>query len=596
MQNSDFMPAVALFLSQHTLVRCEQQDYVYDAGLYYVQDGEWLESEVQKFLDVYGYSFNAANEAAMVRMVRNSAYQAGGVQPPFYLGTRQRADVIVMRNGVLTIAGDGSVCLNPHDPDLFAVCGVPYDYTPTATCPKWEAHVAWMVSGRMDEVRLLRQYCAWAFVAHRLKLEKIMCLYGHTGNNGKSTFLNVVQQVYGESACSAVGLEAFNSAGDFRLWPTLWKIANFSMDAKVEAIRSVAALNCYISSDPITINRKNLSQITLRPTTVLWMASNLKPIWPDSTGAVWRRTLPIECEQSPVEINPKLEDELLAEAPGILNWMLGALPELLQKRAFDIPTSVIDRVAILKSQVNASRQFIAEKLERGTASDFVAADQLRGLFKTWCEINGYRVESIQVMISEMQHMLGSKHSRPSINGVRTRCWPGVKWKPEEQMQAVRFSRDADQGERIRELENRQIILTGQHNEIVNQTAELIDAKTQLEKENQQLRAAQQQRDTAMAALRDELCKAKAGQVWPEERAEMAEQISKQAAVIGRQQSQITAMRTKARILKGKSDKTKPAINAPVPVRNTPEPEPEPVDPAEKAAFDKLMRELEGDDE
>ena len=231
-------------------------------------------------------------------------------------------------------------------------------------------------------------------MATRLRLERILWLCG-PGRNGKSTFLKIARYAIGESATSAVGLEAFSGGENFRLWPTLNKLANFCNDAHVRKTSNPASLNSFVSGDPFTVNRKFREQLTVEPATVCFFASNPMPLYSDASDAFWRRLLLFHCRQrlTDEQADPGLVDDLKAEAPGILNWMLAAIPHLLAQRRFDVPESVRENVEALKSEVNAARQFIREKIQAGDAQrDWIVRDQLMGMFHAWCVANGFRQE------------------------------------------------------------------------------------------------------------------------------------------------------------------------------------------------------------
>ena len=68
--------------------------------------------------------------------------------------------------------------------------------------------------------------------------------------------------------------------------------------------------------------------MTVEPTVACFFASNQEPLFDDAADAWWRRLLLVRCDRRPDEaaVNPGLIDELKAEAPGILNWMLAAVP------------------------------------------------------------------------------------------------------------------------------------------------------------------------------------------------------------------------------------------------------------------------------
>jgi len=413
MSEQEFPSAAVLaetFVSRSHVAWFAEDVYVfnYASGVYEKKSREWLEHVVLLFLkeSVGAQNVSAALVTGVCRAIKNSVYLDEHHHPPLWIATQKRADVFVTGNGIVSIeaiANGTSPVLRPHTPDLFAVCGVPYKFDFAAQCPKWLEFVRWMVAGNEGEVRLIQQFCAWVFIAIWLKLEKILWLCG-PGGNGKSTFLLIIRWVLGEGATSAVGLDAFQGGSTFRLWPTVYRLANFCLDAVVKKKSDVATLNSFVSGDCFTINRKFREQLTIEPSTVCFFASNQLPLLDDPSDAFWRRLLLIRCEQrlSEEQINPTLISELKKEAPGILNWMLAALPGLMERRRFEIPESVRRNVENLKAEVNSVRQFLNEKVEAGDRLDFMSRDRFMEAYGQWCRLNLVKEEAFDVVKQEMR--------------------------------------------------------------------------------------------------------------------------------------------------------------------------------------------------
>lgn len=478
------------FLISHRLVAYQEDVYAYNpaTGLYERAERAWLAHAVTQFLtEEIGSALVGSDYVADVgRSVRDLAYLDGNRQPPFRLDRADQADVIVAANGVVDLAPlitGGAPALGPHTPDLLAVAGVPYPYDPAAGCPQWLEFLDWMLGGNAGEVELIRQFTAWVFVARRLKLERVLWFCG-PGGNGKSTAMRVLRYVIGDAATSAVGLEAFSGGEHFKLWPALHKLANFACDADVRRKASVAGLNSFVSGDPFTVNRKFREQLTVEPTTVCFFASNTAPLLPDASDAWWRRVLLIACNRRPAEgdVDPHLLDRLKAEAPGILNWALAAVPGLLARGRFDIPDSVRANVAALKLQVNAARMFLAEKVEAGSAdNDFIARDQLMAVFEGWCRDNGYREDDLSVVKEEVRRTFGAELTRlrrggPTERGrERVRGWAGVRWREDEELQPPRplselFRHQREQHRKVEEQQQEEAIKRGR---VIREQGELI---------------------------------------------------------------------------------------------------------------------------
>ncbi len=412
-------------------VVCYAEDvYEYARGLWTRRSEQWLCNKVQRLAKRYELAYTWRDIEGVAKLVQTSAYLDESVQPPFWRSSGKNADVIVTANCILELDVRGWVKCRSHDSDLFALAGVPFLYNPTAACPDWEAFVLWMVGGDEEQARLLQQFCAWSLIIPRLPLEYMLWMVG-SGNNGKSTFLKIVNYVLGEDSTTALKIDAFSGASDFRLWPVLHKLAVFCAEADPDKLRSVANLNSFVSHDPISVNRKMQKQVTVRPYTACFFASNQLPIVDDASDAFWRRLLLIKCEQKPSEPDPTLEDRLKTEASGILNWLLEPIPLLIHQKRFDVPLVVRQNVAGCHAEVNAARQFISEKLERGDEKDFIPGDQLLGLFAAWCSVNGYRQEKLPVLKAEMLRCLGSEYARVRRGLKRGRYWLRVRWQEDE---------------------------------------------------------------------------------------------------------------------------------------------------------------------
>jgi P4 family phage/plasmid primase-like protien len=436
------------FVSQSQIAWFAESVYVYNhsSGVYEKKSRQWLEHVVLRFLiNVLGtQNVEAALVSNVCRAIKNWVYLDEQHHPPFWIESKRRAEVFVTGNGIVSIeavAAGASDVLLPHTHDLFAVCGVPYPYQPDAGCPRWLEFLHWMVGGNEGEVRLIQQFCAWVFIAFRLKFEKLLWFSG-PGGNGKSTLLQIIRWVLGEGATSAVGLDAFQGGSTFRLWPTVHRLANFCLDAVVKKKSDVAALNSFVSGDCFTINRKFREQLTIEPSTACFVASNPLPLLDDPSDAFWRRLLLIRCDQrlTDEQINPTLISELKEEAPGILNWMLAALPGLMERRRFEIPESVRRNVENLKAEVNSVRQFLAEKVEAGEKSAFMSRDQFMELYGQWCKLNLLPEETFDVVKQEVRRAFGAEPTRvrrgdirkTGIGRDRVRGWVGIRWQEGEE--------------------------------------------------------------------------------------------------------------------------------------------------------------------
>jgi putative DNA primase/helicase len=415
----------------------EQEIYEYlpDTGIHDRRSSAWLQAKVLNRLssDFEGLSVTSALVNNVCSLVKGLSFTSEGIPPPFWISSRTPANVLVLRNGILRLdlgCSGGAWKLDPFDPNLFEVAALPYAYDPKATCPLWIEKLTWTAGGDRGIVEMIRQFTATALIVPRLKLEKFLWLVGG-GRNGKSTVFGALRNVLGDKSTSALGLNAFSGAHNFRLAPILHRRANFCADASVDRRADVASLNAFVSGDPIALNRKYREHVVVEPSTVLFFASNADPLVSDPSDAFWRRLLLVRCDQKlrDDEVDPTLIDDLKAEAPGILNWLLEAIPGIIKAKAIDVPEKVRRDVAELKAQVNGFRIFAAEELEAAGPESCVTRDELMAEFEMWATRNHLRKDDLVVVRQEMKRIFGSAlhRRRKGDGGKRVPVWSGVRW-------------------------------------------------------------------------------------------------------------------------------------------------------------------------
>jgi len=421
--------------AQH--LRCYQEDlyrFEPERGVYLkLEDGavrNLLLAEIEEALPADKVTAGRTNN--LLTLVEDRTFLRGDVDPPFHIESMQPLRVIVCRNGVIHLdrgMTDGRWALEPHSPDIFALGAVDYAYDPTATCPKFDALLLHVCNGDPEVARMIIEFTASVFARHEIAFEAVLWLTGR-GRDGKSTVFRTLRRVIGESVTSAVGLEAFTAGNTFRTWPLLHKVANFASDAVINDRSNFAALNAWVSRDPVTINRKFRESVTVVPKAVLFFASNAEPVANDPSDAFWRRLRLVKClhQVDEKDVNPRLSEELFEEAPGILNKVLASLPVIERAKAIVMPEAVRQNVFELRTRVGSFREFASEELERGTEKDFVYRDDTISQYRSWALQKNLVVEDLRRIRSEMERLFGSRDRRRRVgkNKCRVYVWSGVR--------------------------------------------------------------------------------------------------------------------------------------------------------------------------
>lgn len=87
------------------------------------------------------------------------------------------------------------------------------------------------------------------------------------------------------------------------------------------------------------------------------------------------------------------EAKLMAELPGILNWAVAGLQNLLRRGKFDVPPSSHQAIESYRLNSDPVRQFLLELSDEAAMYNFkagVRSSDLYQRYRTWATENGYQ--------------------------------------------------------------------------------------------------------------------------------------------------------------------------------------------------------------
>lgn len=268
-----------------------------------------------------------------------------------------------MPNFTLELKADGSVVAREHrKEDLFFYC-LPYPYNPQADCPQWHAFLD-RVLPELFAQKLLAEYFGYSLMrSHRF--EKMLWLVG-PGQNGKSTVLEVLESLLGSENVSNLSLDQLTNDQIMRS-AFEHKLLNISSETGDKINASVMKRIC--TGEAITVEQKYVNPHETTSYGKVIMATNEFPR-PENTGAFFRRILilPFEVTIPDSEKDIHLADKLKQELPGILNWVLAALPELMERGEFTSCESSAHALEEYQLESDNVRLFLSEMLEPSTTS------------------------------------------------------------------------------------------------------------------------------------------------------------------------------------------------------------------------------------
>lgn len=299
-------------------------------------------------------------------------------------------------NGVLRLR-DGT--LHPHERTRLITRLAGVDYDPKATAPVWQSFLH-SVTGGDEQLQHYLQCMVGYMLTGSTREQCIFFLYGD-GSNGKSTFLDVLADLFGSYAMNAQSetITARRQSDAPRADIARLKGARLVTisECPADVWLDEAIVKQLTGGDTVTARYLYGREFEFKPEFKLIMATNYKPRIRGTDSGIWRRIRLVPFTQHIPEDRQDLQlpDKLRAELPGILNWALEGLRQWMQassggkRRGLPHCKAVDSATAEYRGEQDRLKQFLEDCTE--TASGYtIQAGILYQVYRRWCEENGER--------------------------------------------------------------------------------------------------------------------------------------------------------------------------------------------------------------
>ena len=282
-----------------------------------------------------------------------------------------------MRNGTLVIRKVGTVSLHEHSKEDLFFYTLPYAYDPDAKCEMWHNFLN-RVLPDMDAQQLLREYIGYILMTDH-SLEKTLMLYG-SGLNGKSVTLEVIEGLLGSQNVSYLSLADLTN-DDVKRAAFEHKMINISHESGKDVNPNV--LKQLISGERVVIRHLYHDPRETSEYGKLIASFNIMPRAENIFG-FFRRLLilPYKVTITKEEIDRQLASKLMKELPGILNWVLEALPNLMSRGEFSHCESCEKALEMYRLQSDSVRLFLNEMCE--SSENTTHGQELFTAYKNYC--------------------------------------------------------------------------------------------------------------------------------------------------------------------------------------------------------------------
>jgi phage/plasmid-associated DNA primase len=301
-----------------------------------------------------------------------------------------RPRIVHCKNCVLRFDSAGAFSKEPFSPEHFSRNASPYDYDPSATCPKFLEQILGHLSE--DDVKVLQKAAGLCLLGRNI-VQRLFILDG-VASASKGAFLEVLKLMIGEQNCgelrTEVLMERFEIAriANKSLLLGADVPGNFLSTSSAQRIKSMVGgdlLDCEIKGSMTTFSIRGEFNILVTANTRLRVRI-------EGDRSAWKRRLVIVRYDEPYrgrEI-PEIAKLIAAdEGPGILNWCIRGLSLLLNdiRRSGNLVLSEAQekRVENLLNESDSIRIFLVRSIKRSDEPDkSLSVRKIIGAYNKFC--------------------------------------------------------------------------------------------------------------------------------------------------------------------------------------------------------------------
>ena len=265
------------------------------------------------------------------------------------------------------------------------------DYIPGADCPTWKSFIDRIMAGDKDIIEFIKRAVGYTLTGN-VSEKCLFFMYGPKGDNGKSTFVEVLLALLGEYANKSpieMLMARYGNPGipnDIAQLPG----RRFVVTSETEQGRKLneTMVKDLTGMDTITARFMRQEYFSFQPTHKLWIYGNHKPVIRGRDDAIWRRIrmIPFLVQIPKAEQDKDLINKLIAELPGILTWAVEGCMEW-NRIGLSEPISVAQATTAYKAEMDT----IAMWVESNCTIDARKYDLFKNLYQDyiqWCEDHG----------------------------------------------------------------------------------------------------------------------------------------------------------------------------------------------------------------
>lgn len=312
------------------------------------------------------------------------------------------------QNGTLNL-DDWSFSLHKPADMLLKISNVWYD--PDVRSPLFESFISDIMMGDTKKINYLQKVLGATLTADT-SMETCWILYGPSTRNGKSTLVETIGYMHGNTAGYATSMmpqtlaikqnkDSSRANGDIARLNGC-RFLNASEPPK-RMIFDTALLKSMLGRDTITARQIFEKEFEFIPHFHLFINTNYLPLIQDDTLFSSGRVNVITFDRhfTPAEQDKTLKERLQSKEniSGIFNWCLDGLRMFRQEGA-EPPITVAEATEAYRRTSDKFGNFLEECLQKTGRNTTAGAVYKR--YQTWCEDNGFGTENKRGFFDELR--------------------------------------------------------------------------------------------------------------------------------------------------------------------------------------------------
>jgi P4 family phage/plasmid primase-like protien len=391
--------------------------------VYVYHDGVWKDMPKSYLEGFAEENFDPSPTNQMVSEFLGKMTRSNLRDQKWFEGTQ---GIVNFQNGVLNM---DSRELMSHSPDYPFLYKLPFEYDPTAICPRFDQYLEEVTLEDADVKNVLLEFMGYTLAGVSPEIgQKALILTGE-GSNGKSVLLDLLKYMAGEGnyASLYMGSELAKMENRYQLDG---KLFNVSEEVPERAMSDSSLFKSLVTGGEVQARKLYCDSFSMKTNAKIIMACNDLPKTRDTSHGILRRLIIVPFKRRFTEKNRDihLRKKIYAEASGIFNRAMEGLDRFFKQEQFTESKTIKKAVESYHEENDPLILWFKDTYEDSETENPIPVKEVYEKYKFAMEDMEERPMTMIAFSRAMARILGEEKSRTQkrVKGVTTRCFAHIR--------------------------------------------------------------------------------------------------------------------------------------------------------------------------